>query len=130
MTTRGVLVSASLLLAWCGMAAAQTAQGSVQAPVAAQPAATPTAAETVAKAAAGPSSAAPATATMAPAQKLSAEQRQLLESADKLVSLAEDLETEVGKASEFTLSLKTLARAADIEKLAGNLQKQMQQTQK
>lgn len=110
MTIRRLLVPAGVLLALMGtMAAAQTSRASA-------PAAAPVTA--------------PSATASAPAQRLSPEQQHLLASADQLVSLAEDLETEVGRTSEFTLSLKTLARAAEIEKLARNLEKQMRPTKK
>ncbi len=54
----------------------------------------------------------------------------MLANADKLVELAQQLKTEVDKTNQFTLSINTLRRAEDVEKLAKDLQKQLQHSKK
>ena len=61
---------------------------------------------------------------------LSARQQQLLDNADQLVALAQQLKVEVGKGNEYTLSLNAVRRAEDIEKLARNLQKQLHRNER
>lgn len=56
--------------------------------------------------------------------RLSPQQQRLLADADQLLTLAQQLKGEVDKTDQYTLSLTTVRRAEDIEKLAGNLQKQ------
>lgn len=104
----------ALLLAACGMAAAaQTTPAPTQAP-AAQPQAS------AARPATSEASDAPA-----PAASLTPQQQRLLDEADQMVALAQQLRTEVDKTTQYTLSLKTLKRADDIEKLAKTFQKQI-----
>lgn len=57
---------------------------------------------------------------------LTPQQRQLLEEADQLVTLAQQLQTDVDKTNQYTLSLNTMRRADTIEKLAKTLQKQIE----
>lgn len=59
------------------------------------------------------------------AQPLSPQQQRLVDEADQLLNLAQRLKTEVDKTNQYTLSLSTLRRADDIEKLAKTLQKEM-----
>lgn len=107
----------ALLLAFCGMAAAQAVPASTQPPAAPQQAAAaPLSQVDSGKAAALPVSAAP----------LPPQQQRLLDQADQLLVLAQQLKAEVDKTDQYTLSLNTLRRADDIEKLAKNLQKQLQ----
>jgi len=89
------------------MAAAQTA-----------PSAKPAAAQQ-------PSASTPVSAAAVPAS-LSPQQQRLLDEADQLLTLAQELKTEVGKTDQYTLSLNTLRRAGDIEKLAKTLEKEVQ----
>ena len=111
---RGRFTVAALLLALCGTAAAQSAPASAPAADAHRPAASVPTAD-AGKAAVPQSSAA----------ALSPEQQRLLDQADQLLDLAQKLKAEVDKTTQYTLSLKTLQRAEDIEKLAKNLQKQI-----
>lgn len=101
-------VAGALCLALCGMAAAQTppvpAHASVQTAAAGEKA---------------------ASTLSASSGSLPAQQQRLLDEADQLVTLAQQLKTEVNKTSQYTLSLNTLRRADDIEKLAKSLQKQI-----
>ncbi len=104
----------ALLLAVCGLAAAQTRPAASPAPDAhQQPAAVHPAPEDAGGASSGTAS-------------LPAEQQRLLEHADQLVALAQQLKAEVNKTNQYTLSLRTLQRADDIEKLAKSLQKQIE----
>ncbi|HEY1808726.1 MAG TPA: hypothetical protein VGG42_09190 [Acidobacteriaceae bacterium] len=106
-----------LLLAVCGMAAAQSPAAATPAPVAQQPAAAhPAAAD-----------ANDASVSAVPAAALSPQQQRLLDQADQLVALAQQLRAEVNKTTQYTLSLNTLRRADDIEKLAKTLQKHIEQ---
>ena len=97
-----------LLLAVSATAAAQTAPQAAATPEA--PAATSTVS---AKAA-------------APAASLPPQQQRMLDEADQLLGLAQKLKAEVNKTDQYTLSLNTLRRADDIEKLAKNLEKQVE----
>jgi len=104
---------AIVLLAASAVAAAQTAAGSTQA-------APPQQAATVNAPGIDSKAATPAAAD------LSAEQQRLLDEADQLLDLAQKLKTEVDKTNQYTLSVKTLRRADDIEKLAKTLEKQVE----
>jgi len=73
--------------------------------------------------------AAPATADPS-AAKISPQSQLLLADADKLVDLAQQLKSEVDKTNQYTLSLNTLRRAEAVEKLAKDLQKQLQRSKK
>ncbi|HZZ40275.1 MAG TPA: hypothetical protein VFE06_14165 [Acidobacteriaceae bacterium] len=110
---RGISLTA-LLLAACGAATAQTSPAPAQAPAAQQQSAAVEPAATAA-------SDAPA-----PAASLTPQQQRLLDEADQMVALAQQLRTEVDKTNQYTLSLKTLKRTDDIEKLAKTLQKQIE----
>jgi hypothetical protein len=102
-----------LLLALCAISVAQ-----------ATPAPTPVpAVQQQAVAADIPEAGAGKAASAAP---LSPEQQRLLDQADHLLDLAQQLKSEVEKTTQYTLSLNTLRRADDIEKLAKDLQKQIQ----
>ena len=113
----GIRVSLALILAVCsGIAAAQTQTPSAQADSAGQQ-------TTGAAAATGKSQ----TSTEAlSSTKLTPQQKVLLEQADQLVALAQQLKTEVDKSNQYTLSLNSLRRTDDIEKLAKSLQKQIE----
>lgn len=105
---------ASLLMALlCGMAAAQTTT----------PAAKNAPQEYAAAAPPAPSD--QPKALTQPAANLSPQQQRLLDQADQLLALAQKLQMEVSKTNQYTLSLNTLRRAGDIEKLAKELQKQI-----
>jgi hypothetical protein len=117
---RRTLLAASLLVAVCRMAAAQAAPAAAPGP-AAQP--QPATVHVTAADASDTASATQAVAA-APASR-PAQQQRLLDEADQLVALAQQLKTEVNKTSQYTLSLNTLRRADDIEKLAKSLQKQV-----
>lgn len=106
-----------LLLAICGLAAGQTAPAST-APATLQN----ESAEAHSPTADSRQTAAPAV----PPSSLSPQQQRLLDQTDQLVVLAQQLKSEVDKTNRYTLSLNTLRRAEDIEKLAKNLQKQVQ----
>jgi len=108
---RGIPV---LLLSFGMLASAQTA------PSAAQEASGPQ------KQAAAPSPAAKTGKPAAPAASLSPEQQRLLDEADQLLDLAQKLKVEVDKTNQYTLSLNTLRRADDIDKLAKTLEKQVE----
>lgn len=108
------LLLIAILLAACGMAAAQNLPAAAPAPAARQQ-----------PAAADPAPENPGNAP-AVAASLPQGQQQLLEHADQLVALAEQLKAEVSKTNQYTLSLRTLQRADDIEKLAKSLQKQIE----
>lgn len=106
-----------LLLAFCGMAAAQTSPSATQAHASPQPTSTAHAAD------AGPGK----TAVVAvPTPALSPQQQRLLDGADQLLDLAQKLKAEVDKTDQYTLSLNTLRRANDIGKLAKSLEKQIE----
>lgn len=108
------LLLPALLLIVCGIAAAQTLPAASPAPAAqGQPAAVHPALKHAGHAPAGAASVPP-------------EQQQLVEHADQLVALAQQLKAEVNKTNPYTLSLRTLQRANDIEKLAKSLQKQIE----
>jgi hypothetical protein len=114
-----ILTFPALLLLF-GMAAAQNLPAPSQAPAAAT---------------AGHDSHPPATPATAPAPALPAvnanpQSQLMLANADKLVELAQQLKTEVDKSNQFTLSLNALRRAQDVEKLAKDLQKQLQHSKK
>jgi hypothetical protein len=109
------LSSAAFLLALCGAATAQVAPAAAQPPVAQQASATAPQALT-----------AKAAVAAAPAASLSPQQQRYLDEANQLVDLAQKLKVEVDKTDQYTLSLKMLQRADDIEKLAKSLQKQIQ----
>lgn len=110
------------LLLLCGMAAAQNPSAASQAPAApAAAAAQDTHATPATPAAAAPT---PSAANANPQSQL------ILANADKLVELAQQLKTEVDKTNQFTLSINTLRRAEDVEKLAKDLQKQLQHSKK
>jgi hypothetical protein len=102
----------AFLLAVCGLAGAQTRPAAAPAPAEHQQ---PAAVHPAPEEAGGGSSRA----------SLPPEQQRLLEHADQLVALAEQLKAEVNKTNQYTLSLRTLQRADDIEKLAKSLQKQI-----
>jgi hypothetical protein len=105
----------ALLLTACEMAAAQVAPASSQTPARAPQAnAAPLAKANTAK-----------TAASASAMALAPQQR-MLDEADQLLDLAQKLKAEVDKTNQYTLSVKTVRHAQDIEKLAKNLQKQVQ----
>jgi hypothetical protein len=107
-----------LLLGLCGMAGGQTAPPSVK-----------TAAAPLAQAATTPSPAGDSgksTAVSVSVAPLSPQEQRLLDEADQLVGLAQELKAEVDKTDQYTLSVKTLRRADDIEKLAKTLQKEVQ----
>ncbi|MGA7521962.1 MAG: hypothetical protein WBW84_05740 [Acidobacteriaceae bacterium] len=108
-----------LLLAVCGMAAAQVAPASGQAPAAGQQ--TPIL-HRIQQAATGTAAAPSVSAAPLPPR-----QQRLLDEADQLVALAQKLKTDVDKTNQDTLSLNTLRRADDVEKLAKDLQKQVEQ---
>lgn len=103
----------TLLLAACGMAVAQTPPAPAHAPAQQRSAA--------AQPAVNAASDAPA-----PSASLTPQQQRLIDEADQLVALAQQLSTEVDKTNQYTLSLNTLRRADDIEKLAKTLQKQIE----
>jgi hypothetical protein len=65
-------------------------------------------------------------ASSASAAPPSLQQQRLLDEADQLLDLARKLQAEVDKTNQYTLSINTLRRAGDIEKLAKNLQKQIE----
>jgi hypothetical protein len=54
----------------------------------------------------------------------------VLANADKLVDLAQQLKSEMDKTNQYMLSLNSIHRAQDVEKLAKELQKQLQQAKK
>ena len=122
MMRRNGFIPVFLLVAFCGMANAQSAPSSSNPPApAAQAVATPLpAAETTATDAG--KSAAPSAA----AASLSPQQQRYLDQASQLLDLAQKLKAEVDKTDQHTLSLNTLRRADDIEKLAKSLEKQIQ----
>jgi hypothetical protein len=64
------------------------------------------------------------------AASLSPQQQRLLDQADQLLDLAQKLKADVDKTNQYTLSLNTLRRAEDIEKLAKTLQKQIQREER
>jgi len=76
------------------------------------------------------SSLAPATqASPAPAATLSPEERRradLLADADHLIQLAQQLKAEVDKTNEFTLSLKAIKKAEDIQSSAKSLSQRLE----
>jgi predicted phage gp36 major capsid-like protein len=74
--------------------------------------------------------AAPAQNTPAQASPASASARLLMANADKLVDLAQQLKTEMDKTNQYVFSLNTIRRAQDVEKLAKELQKQLQHAAK
>ncbi|MGA8528119.1 MAG: hypothetical protein WB622_00290 [Acidobacteriaceae bacterium] len=107
----------TLLLAFCGMAAAQAAPASTPPPVAPRQLPAPShlpAAETG------------RTPPLVSAAALSPYQQRLLDEADQLLSFAQELKAEVDKTNQYTLSINTLRRAEDIEKVAKNLQKEIE----
>lgn len=112
--TRAIMLAAGAFLVFCGTAGAQSAAAS---PHHTGPAATapkqPTTTTTPAA----------ATARSAASQ---AKTPSLQGGADKLVDLAQQLKTEVDKSNGNTLSLNMLRRAGEIEKLAKDLEKQLQ----
>ncbi len=110
------------LLLLCGIAAAQNPSADSKAPAA--PAAT--AVHDTHSPATPPTATAPAL----PAANANPQSQLMLANADKLVDLAQQLKTEVDKTNQFTLSLNTLRRAEDVEKLAKDLQKQLQRGKK
>jgi len=109
---RGIPV---LLLSFGMLASAQTAPSAAQGPIGPQK-----------PAAAAPSPAAKAGKPAAPAASLSPQQQRLLDEADQLLDLAQKLKVEVDKTNQYTLSLNTLRRADDIDKLAKTLEKQVE----
>ena len=110
------------LLLLCGIAAAQNPSADSKAPAA--PAAAPA---QDSRPAATPAT---ATAPALPAANASPQSQLMLANADKLVDLAQQLKTEVDKTNQFTLSLNALRRAQDVERLARDLQKQLQHSKK
>lgn len=105
----------AVLLAASTVASGQAASAPVQASAAQQH-----------PAAAAPVSATSSSKTAAAAvAAASPEQQRLLDEADQLLDLAQKLKAEVDKSDQYTLSLNTLRRADDIEKLAKNLEKQV-----
>jgi hypothetical protein len=118
MRHRGSLTVLLLMLMVCGIAPAQNPPASPMAPAAGQQAAAAHAEQADAEDASVPA---------VPAAALSPQQQRLLDQADQLVALARQLSTEVNKTSQYTLSLNTLRRADDIEKLAKTLQKHIEQ---
>lgn len=117
-----------LLLASAG-AAAQAANPS---PASVSPAAAPAAAQQVAPSSAAPEPGAtpPATNAASALSASSATSQLLLADADKLVNLAQELKSEFGKTNQYVLSLNTIRRAEDVEKLAKELQKELQHAKK
>jgi protein-disulfide isomerase len=109
-----LILLAILLLGTCSMAAAQAAPATAQAPR--STAAAPAKANTAA--------AVPSGSQASPQSQL------ILANADKLVDLAQQLKTEVDKSNQYTLSVNALRRAGDVEKLAKDLQKQIQHSKK
>lgn len=107
-----------LLLAFCGMAAAQTSPSATQAHASPQP--TSTAAH------AADTGAGKTAAVAVPTPALSPQQQRLLDGADQLLDLAQKLKAEVDKTDQYTLSLNTLRRANDIGMLAKSLEKQIE----
>jgi hypothetical protein len=106
-----------LVLALSASLAAQTPSHQQQAPAAAQNAAT--------QSAASPSKVAPV-----PAAVLSPEDRHLadlLAEADHLVDLAQQLKGEIDKTNEYTLSLKAIKRAEEIQSSAKTLSQRLTQ---
>jgi predicted phage gp36 major capsid-like protein len=82
---------------------------------------------------ASPSATPAAAARVASATPLpppSASSRLLLANADRLVDLAQQLKAEMDKTNQYVLSLNTIRRAEDVEKLAKELQKQLQHAKK
>jgi hypothetical protein len=120
---------AVFLMAVAGMAAAQgtpsSPQSAAAAPANAGPSATAQSAHPAPVAAANS-----AAAAVAPVPALTLRQQQLLAGADQLMGLAQQLKAEVDKSNRYTLSLTTLRRAADIEKTAKGLQKQVEHGQR
>jgi hypothetical protein len=100
------------------MAAAQNSPASAESPAAPQP---PPVFAHVPAADAGKTS-----APVLPVASLSPQQQRLLDQASQLLTLAQKLKAEVDKTNQYTLSLTTLRRADDIEKLANTLQKQIE----
>jgi hypothetical protein len=72
----------------------------------------------------------PATSPASAASAPSANARLLLANADKLVDLAQQLKSEMDKTNQYVFSLNTVRRAEDVEKLAKELQKQLQHVKK
>lgn len=106
----------ALLLAICGLAASQTTPASTA----------PAELQTESAATHSPTAdSSQAAAPAVPPSSLSPQQQRLLDQTDQLVTLAQQLKSEVDKTNQYTLSLNTLRRAEDIEKLAKNLQKQI-----
>jgi type VI protein secretion system component VasF len=79
-----------------------------------------------------PAVSAPGTSAVAPSavSASSASDQLLVANADKLVALAQQLKSEMDKTNQYVFSLNTVRRAGDIEKLAKELQKQLEHAKK
>ena len=112
---------AGLSLLVVAMAATMSAQQ--------QPAPPPAPAQRAAPSGAVTSSPAPTQASAIPAATLSPEERHhadLLADADHLIELAQQLKAEVDKTNEFTLSLKAIKKAEDIQSSAKSLSQRLE----
>ena len=80
----------------------------------------------------GQSAASPATSptSSGSAAKANARFQLALANADRLIDLAQQLKTEMDKTNQYMVSLNSIRRAQDIEKVAKELQKQLQQAKK
>jgi hypothetical protein len=116
--TRALVLMASASLFLCGVARAQSTATS---PRDAGPAAAATRQQPPART---------PVAAKADSSASSAKAFPFQDDADQLVNLAQQLKTEIDETNEYTLSLKTLRRAEEIEKVAKNLEKKLQSKKK
>ena len=77
-----------------------------------------------------PAAAVPASSSASSFPSLNAHTQRILVDTDKLVDLVQQLKTEMDKTNQDVLSLNTIHRAEDIEKLAKELEKQLEHARK